>query len=49
VLDQHGLDVGSVDVVATPDDDVLLAADDVDVALPVESTPRRGPRSIISC
>src|ERR1019366_5021435 len=37
MLEQHGLDVAGVDVVATPDDDVLLPPDDVEVAVLVEA------------
>ena len=36
VVEQDGLDVDGVDVVAAPDDDVLLATDDVEVAVGVE-------------
>jgi hypothetical protein len=36
VLHQDVLDVGGVDVVAAPDDDVLAAADDVEVAVVVQ-------------
>ena len=43
VLEQHGLDLGAVDVLAAADHDVLGAVEDVDEALVVD------PRDVAGC
>ena len=45
VLVERGLDLGRVDVLAAPDDDVLQAVDDVEVALVVEAAEVAGVRT----